>query len=244
MTDELVGFVLFWGVWLFVPMLIDGTTAVAYFIGGFRARPATRAGDRRVPLERYPLVSILIPAFNASKVLPYCLESLRRQTYPHREMEVLVIDNRSDDDTRAVISGQQAISFAGSLSLISLPYKGKPGALNAGIHRVSGEIIINIDADTVLDPEAILEMVRAFESDPSVAGATGSIEVLPSNVDPRSGEPVDIHPFKFLLAEAEFLEYYAGFRIGRQYQSQTRSLFTLAGAFSAFRREVLLKTFM
>ena len=46
------------------------------------------------------------------------------------------------------------------------------------------------------------------------------------------------------MAEAEFLEYYAGFRIGRQYQSQTKSLFTLAGAFSAFRRDVLLKTFL
>ena len=244
MTDELVGFVLFWGVWLFVPMLIDGTTAVAYFIGGFRARPSTRVSDRRVPLERYPLVSILIPAFNASKVLPYCLESLRRQTYPHREIEVLIVDNQSSDDTRAVIAGQQAISFAGNLNWISLPYKGKPGALNAGIHRVSGEIIINIDADTVLDPEAIIEMVRAFESDPNVAGATGSIEVLPADVDPRTGEHIDVHPLKYLLGEAEFLEYYAGFRIGRQYQSQTKSLFTLAGAFSAFRREVLLKTFM
>lgn len=53
-----------------------------------------------------------------------------------------------------------------------------------------------------------------------------------------------MHPFKYLMAEAEFLEYYAGFRIGRQYQSQTKSLFTLAGAFSAFRRDVLLKTFL
>ena len=96
----------------------------------------------------------------------------------------------------------------------------------------------------MLDPEAILEMVRAFELDPNVAAATGSIEVLPADVDPRTGEHVNIHPLKFLMAEAEFLEYYAGFRIGRQYQSQTKSLFTLAGAFSAFRRDVLLKTFL
>ena len=51
MTDELIGFVLFWGVWLFVPMLIDGTTAVAYFIGGWRSRPSTRAADQLKPLE-------------------------------------------------------------------------------------------------------------------------------------------------------------------------------------------------
>ncbi|NQW20674.1 MAG: glycosyltransferase [Chloroflexi bacterium] len=244
MTDELVGFVLFWGVWLFVPMLIDGTTAVAYFIGGYRSRPSTRVEARLKPLDRYPRVSILIPAYNASKVLPFCLESLRKQTYPHREMEVLIIDNQSTDDTRAVIAGQQSIRFAGSLNWISLPYKGKPGALNAGIHRVGGEIIINIDADTVLHPDSILEMVRAFDQNPKVAGATGSIEVLPADIDPRTGKRIEIHPFRYLVAEAEFLEYYAGFRIGRQYQSQTQSLFTLAGAFSAFRRDVLLKTFL
>ena len=122
MTDELVGFVLFWGVWLFVPMLIDGTTAIAYFIGGIRSRPSTRAEARLKPLDRYVRVSILIPAYNASKVLPYCLESLRKQTYPHKEMEVLVIDNQSSDDTRAVIASQQSIRFGGSLNWISLPY--------------------------------------------------------------------------------------------------------------------------
>lgn len=46
------------------------------------------------------------------------------------------------------------------------------------------------------------------------------------------------------MAQAEFVEYYEGFRIGRQYQSQTGSLFTLAGAFSAFRRDIMLRTFM
>jgi len=244
MTDELVGFVLFWGVWLFVPMLIDGTTAVAYFIGGIRARPSVRAKARQKPLDQYPRVSLLIPAYNAAKVLPYCLDSVRKQTYPHSQLDVLIIDNQSSDTTRAVVASQQAISFAGNLSLISLPYKGKSGALNAGIHRVNGEIIINIDADTVLDPDAILEMVRAFDNDPQVAGATGAIEVLPADVDPMTGEKKDVHPLRYLIAEAEFLEYFAGFRIGRQYQSQTKSLFTLAGAFSAFRRDILLKTFM
>ena len=106
MTDELLGFVLFWGVWLFVPMLIDGTTAVAYFIGGIRARPSTRAEDRNKPLERTPLVSILIPAHNASKVLPYCLDSLRKQSYPHRSIEVLIIDNQY-----CTLTGRRSVDF-------------------------------------------------------------------------------------------------------------------------------------
>ena len=78
MTDQLVGFILFWGVWLFVPMLIDGTTAVAYFIGGFSARPSTRSEASKKPLDSYPRVSILIPGYNGSHVLPDCLQSLRK----------------------------------------------------------------------------------------------------------------------------------------------------------------------
>ena len=47
-TDAILGFVLFWGVWLFVPLLIDGTTAVAYFIGALRSRKRyTRRAEER-----------------------------------------------------------------------------------------------------------------------------------------------------------------------------------------------------
>ncbi len=244
MTDHLLGFVLFWGVWLFVPMLIDGLTALAYLFGALRSRPARRLHGEGAVLKDYPLVSLIIPAHNAARVLPLCLESVRRQTYPHRQIEVLVIDNQSTDATLQVAVDQQARRFSGMMQWISLPYRGKPGALNAGIHRVRGEIIINIDADTILDKDALLEMVRAFRQDPQLAAATGAIEVLPSNVDPADGSRRAVHPMRYVLGEAEFLEYFAGFRIGRQFQTQTRSLFTLAGAFSAFRRDVLLKSTM
>ena len=244
MTDQLLGFVMFWGVWLFVPMLIDGATAVAYFMAAFRSKRQSYPTGPENPLKEYPLVSVIIPAFNAADVLGTCLESIRRQSYPHRQIEVLVVDNKSTDTTQVVLEAEQATRFDGVINWLSLPYQGKSEALNAGIHRVRGEIIVNIDADTVLHGDALLEMVRAFELNRNLAAATGAIEVLRANRDPINGEAKDVHPAKYILAEAEFLEYYAGFRIGRQYQSQTNSLFTLAGAFSGFRREILLQTFM
>ncbi|NQU96553.1 MAG: glycosyltransferase [Chloroflexi bacterium] len=237
MTDNFIGFVLFWGVWLFVPMLIDGVTAAAYFIGAFRSRPGARPRHEEAELTYYPIVSIVIPVHNGADVLASCLESIRNQSYPHDRIEVLVVDNVSTDTTREIFFEEQQKPFSGLCHWISLPYKGKPGALNAGIHRVRGDVICNIDADTVLDKDAILAMVRGFELDPMLAAATGVVEVLPLGPEYRS-------PLRYITAEAEFLEYYTGFRIGRQYQSQTGSLFTLAGAFSGFRREVLLRTFL
>jgi len=236
-TDNLLGFVLFWGVWLFVPMLIDGVTAVAYFVGAYRSRPGARPRHEEAELTYYPMVSIVVPVHNGEQVLASCMEAVRNQSYPHDRIEVLVVDNVSTDRTRDVFFEEQQKPFSGVCHWISLPYKGKPGALNAGIHRTRGDVICNIDADAVLHKDAILAVVRAFELDPRLAAATGAIEVLPLKEGSR-------RPFRYIIAEAEFLEYYTGFRIGRQYQSQTNSLFTLAGAFSAFRREVLLRTFL
>jgi putative glycosyltransferase (exosortase G-associated) len=236
MTDDLIGFVVFWGVWLLVPMMIDGVTAVAYFIGAFRARRlASRRRRRR--LEYFPSVSIIVPVHNGGEVVRKCLDSIRAQTYPHQLIEVLFVDNESTDQTLAVLMEEQGRPFGGRIEFISLPYRGKVGALNAGIHRVQGEIICNVDADTVLHPDAVVEMVFELESDPELAAATGAIEIMP--VDPKG-----MHPVRFIRAECEFMEYYTGFNIGRQYQSETNSLFTLAGAFSAFRRDVLLRTFL
>ncbi|MCH8103245.1 MAG: glycosyltransferase, partial [Chloroflexi bacterium] len=145
--------------------------------------------------------------------------------------------NLSNDSTLEIIREQQTIPFGGTLQYLSLPFQGKVGALNAGIHRVNGEIIFNLDADTVLHVNAILEIAREFQADPKLAAATGAIEIT-------SVEDQGLHPIKYAMAEAEYLEYFTGFNIGRQYQSETGSLFTLAGAFSAFRRDILHRTFL
>ncbi len=76
-------------------------------------------------------------------------------------------------------------------------------------------------------------MVAAFENDPDLIAATGAVEIRPEAHD---------HGFMRLVHECEFQEYYFGFNVGRRFESQAKSLFTLAGAFSGFRREILLST--
>ena len=244
MTDQLVGFALFWGVWMVVPLIIDGVTALAYLSAAIKAKAGRSPVGSSDPLKSYPLISVIIPSYNGAGVLPVCLKSIRGQSYPHSKIDVLIVDNQSTDDTRAVVAREQERTFAGSINLISLPYKGKAGALNAGIHHSRGDLILNADADTALDEHALLEIARAFDEDKQLAAATGSVEVLPPDRDPLTGEVRELHPLRYAMAQAEFVEYYEGFRIGRQYQSQTGSLFTLAGAFSAFRRDVMMRTFM
>jgi poly-beta-1,6-N-acetyl-D-glucosamine synthase len=236
MNTSLLAFVVYWGIWIVVPFLIDGLSALILFAGVSWARLAGRFRPYSGRLEFYPTLSVIIPVLNGEDSLGACLESIRAQTYPPQRMEVVVVDNGSSDNTFAVFNSVQQKEFGGQLQWVRTQYRGKPWALNAGIHLTSGQYLINIDADVVLAPDALSQMVAAFESDPSLSAATGSIEVLPA--------PEAAGGLATLIAECEFQEYLSAFWMGRQYQSLTNSVFTLAGGFSAFRREALLGTFL
>jgi biofilm PGA synthesis N-glycosyltransferase PgaC len=234
-TATLIGFFIFWGIWLFVPLLIDGTTAASYFWGAWRYERKLRRKREAFQLAQFPTVALIVPVRNGEAYLANCLRSIRGQTYPQDRLHVIVVDNQSADRTQEVFQEEQAQPFEGRMDIISLAFKGKAWALNAGIHMSASEFICNVDSDTVLKEDAIYNMVRAFVHDPTLAAATGTIDVLP-----LEGE--NIHPLRRAMSAAEYVEYYVAFRIGREYQSVTNSLFTLAGAFSFFRREVLLQT--
>jgi putative glycosyltransferase (exosortase G-associated) len=236
MANTLLAFFVFWGIWIVVPLLVDGLSALMLFVGVVWARLTGRLALPPLVEAFHPRVSVIIPVLNGEKTLDTCLASLRFQEYPHDCLEVFVVDNGSTDGTFAIFQQAQAQSFGGQLHWISTPFRGKPWALNAGIHLTSGKYLINIDADVVLAADAISRMVATFEANPSVSAATGGVEVLPAALE--AGR------MAHLIAECEFQEYLAAFWMGRQYQSLTQSLYTLAGAFSAFRRDVLLQTFL
>jgi biofilm PGA synthesis N-glycosyltransferase PgaC len=238
MTDALYSFLLFWAIWLLVPIAIDGTTAIAYFIGVWRSERYKIRQRLGLELDFYPMVTIIIPVHNGAPYLQKCIESIRNQSYPHEKIEVFVIDNLSNDGTFQVFAEEQLKPFGGILNWISVPQKGKAYALNAGVHIGRGEYVANIDCDAVLDKDAVFNMIKAFVADEELAAATGSVEILPRKNDNGSD------PLHYLMAECEFTEYFTSFHIGRQYQSNTDSLFTLAGAYSMFRRSILLQTFL
>ncbi|HWQ12745.1 MAG TPA: glycosyltransferase [Roseiflexaceae bacterium] len=222
----------FWGIWLFVPALIDGVTAVASLAGALLIRLRAR---RRPPLCFYPLVSIVVPVYNSGRTLAACLRSFAAQDYPRRRMEVLLINNGSSDDSFAVYARlQQELGL--TIQWHSIANKGKAWALNAGIHLAHGQYIFNIDSDTVLAPDAVRRVVEAFEAEPDLGAVTGAIRVLP----PPPGATWK----QRVLAGCEFMEYLTAFHIGREHQTLMGNLYTLSGAFSVFRRDVLLQTFL
>ena len=143
MTSTLIGFFIFWGVWLFVPLLIDGTTAISYFFGAWRYDRSIRRKREALELKEFPSVTIIVPVHNGESYLAACMESIRDQTYPHDKLHVIVVDNLSNDRTQEVFDEEAAKPFGGRMQLVSLSFMGKSWALNAGIHVSDSELIFN-----------------------------------------------------------------------------------------------------
>ena len=109
-----------------------------------------------------PLVSIVVPAFNAGATLAEALRSAQAQTY--RAIEIVVVDDGSTDDTAAVAAG-----FAG-VTLLRQANGGIAAARNAGIAAAKGEWIAPLDADDLWHPAKIERQVAAALAAPAPPG--------------------------------------------------------------------------
>lgn len=232
-TGYFIDFLVFWGVWLLVPLLIDGLTTLVTLAGVLVMRVRRRRGQRALVYE--PFISIVVPVYNSSRTLEACLRSIAAQDYPHHAMEVILINNGSTDNSFDIFV-RLKMELDLPLSWHSIMNQGKAWALNAGIYLSHGLYIFNVDSDVVLAPDAIRRVVEVMEAELDLAAVTGAIQVLPP--------PPDASITARLLAECEFFEYLTAFHVGREQQTLLQNLYTLSGAFSVFRREVLLQTFL
>ncbi len=112
-----------------------------------------------------PLVSVLIPAYNAADTLARAIESVRRQTY-HR-LEIVVVDDGSTDGTWSLLQEYDDIVA------VRQQNKGPEKARNVAVAKSSGEIIAFLDADDEWHPEKIEIQMKVFERADS-AGAVFS----------------------------------------------------------------------
>jgi len=126
--------------------------------------------------EYKPQVTVLIPAYNEEAAIVHTVNSALACDYP--KLEVLVIDDGSADHTAELV--RTNFGSDPRVRLISQPNRGKPTALNHGLAEATGEVIISIDGDTIVDPEAIPRLVRHF-ADPKVGAVAGNVKVMNRN---------------------------------------------------------------
>jgi cellulose synthase/poly-beta-1,6-N-acetylglucosamine synthase-like glycosyltransferase len=260
-------FLLIWGVWLITPVLVDGFDSVSRLITVLSHDRKRRRTRKRIAEADLPSVSVLVPAHNECEVIDRCINSIKAQDYPHDRLEIIVIDDGSTDGTgdkvEEHVNGTCPVDgyilrgmpirvgpFRGTLALIRNAQGGKSRALNAGLEASTGDIVINIDSDVVLSPNSVRHIAEYFIAHPDVDAATGNIEIDWDILEQRdrdgnlvldeNGDLItrDLSWFEHFLVKSQFLEYLTAFDIGRRSQGITGTMYSLAGACSAFRREV------
>jgi biofilm PGA synthesis N-glycosyltransferase PgaC len=139
------------------------------------ARLVQRAPRQAAGAPEWPAISIVLAARNEGRRLPARLRNLLSIAYPGPR-QVIVVSDGSTDDTAAVVA-----QFGGAVHLIEVPKGGKPAALNAGVARATGDIIVFADARQQVSPDALIHLVAGF-ADPHVGGVTGEL-VLDAECD-------------------------------------------------------------
>src|ERR1051325_2974944 len=135
--------------------------AIAYVIAGYPLLLRWRARNYGMPVAKKTqtkTVSILIAVHNGERFLEEKLESVVQLDYPRELIEVFVLSDGSTDRTPEIARRYAAQG----IQLIELPRSGKPVALNAGIARSQGEILVLTDVRQVLEPDSLRELVACF----------------------------------------------------------------------------------
>ena len=110
-----------------------------------------------------PKVSIIIPCYNEQSTIRFLLEALREQTFPRADMEVIISDGFSTDNTRAVIAAFQKDFPDLSVRVVDNTHRSIPSAVNRAIESSRGEIIIRLDAHSKPYLDYVEKCVKAHE---------------------------------------------------------------------------------
>jgi cellulose synthase/poly-beta-1,6-N-acetylglucosamine synthase-like glycosyltransferase len=166
-------------------------------------------------------ISVLIPAHNEGASIRKTIESILENTYPNKE--IVIIDDHSTDDTF-----QQAYPYykKGLIKLVqrSQGVGSKSGAINFGIVFATGDLVLVMDGDTLLERNALAE-VAWFMTVSDMVAVAGNVRIL-------SGDYGVVN----LLTKCQSYEYLIAFELGRRIRLMMKILVIIPGAFGAFRK--------
>jgi len=193
----------FWSTMLFVPMAVF----------------SKHREELQPELQFYPTVSIIIPAYNEEKVIIHTIEALLETKYPKKE--IIFVDDGSKDRTLDI-----AMQYKDKITVLHKENGGKASALNYGLVYAKGEIVVIVDADTIIGRNSLKEMMKGFQVNEHVAAVAGNIKVR-NRVN--------------IITKCQALEYITGIQIVRRAFDIFGSITIVPGALGAFKKSFLLE---
>jgi cellulose synthase/poly-beta-1,6-N-acetylglucosamine synthase-like glycosyltransferase len=210
-----------------------------------------------------PAVSIIVPAFNEELSIVENVRAMLVLKYP--EFEVVVVDDGSTDatferlrDAFDLVETNHAVTnevpTIGEVISVHVPAGGGPlivvrkanagrrsDAVNVGLNTVNHPLVCMIDADSLLEEDALLRVVKPFIDDPRRVVASGGVIRAANGSRIESGHVVDATMPRRWVERVQVLEYLRSFLLGRTGWSKVGGLLIISGAFGVFRRDIVVE---
>ncbi|MBE5895110.1 MAG: poly-beta-1,6 N-acetyl-D-glucosamine synthase [Lachnospiraceae bacterium] len=190
---------------------------IMFYISNERRKP--------LPLNKTPMVSILVPCYNEAETIENTVRELSKIQYPN--YEIIVINDGSSDNTEEVVCG--LLETYEKMRFINLKENnGKANALYLGLIAANGEILVGVDSDSYLMPDALDYFVPHFTNPYNgerVGAVTGNPRVRNRNT---------------LLAKLQLCEYASIISLIKRTQRIWGKVMTVSGVVVAFRKRALL----
>lgn len=206
-----------------------------------------------------PPITLIAPAYNEEAT---CVESVRSLlTLEYPEYEILVVNDGSVDSTIERLTEAFNLQPASrvltaelesaevrqvlrsrrhpNLWVIDKENGGKADALNAGLNYCQTPLFCAMDADSLIEPEALIRIVRPFLEDADTIAAGGVLRIANGCVV-KQGRVIDVRLPKNFLAQLQVLEYLRAFLSGRMGWDALDATLVISGAFGIFKRSVVV----
>ena len=179
------------------------------------------SGKREIDPAFKPFISVVVAAYNEEKVICETIDSILESDYEN--FEIVVVNDGSKDGTSKIV--EETYCGNPKVRLINKDNGGKSSAVNIGFKESSGELVVALDADTLIARDAISLLVSHFKNE-NVAAVSGNVKVG------------NIHN---MLTKWQHIEYVTGFNLERRAFSVFNCITVVPGAIGAWKKEVVAK---
>lgn len=218
--------------WLYLYSIIAATFLLSrYFFATFY-RPV------KIDPDYTPGVTLIIPCFNEENWIDRTIKSCINQDYPADKLEIIVVDDHSNDhsverisetveELKAADTREGGYRVEGRIRYIVQKYnKGKREAMALGAKEAQHELLVFVDSDSFLDPFAVRNIVQPFK-DKEMGGVSGRTDVA--------------NTYTNALTRMQSVRYYIAFRIMKAAESYFDAVTCLSGPLSCYRRDLVLR---
>ena len=210
-------------------ILLQALSLILFFnrwIAGVSLKLLRRKVFDEVDHSFEPTVTVVVPMFNEGVAIKDTLDSLLRLRYPAGKLDIVVIDDCSTDD-----SYEHACAVArtsgGRLKVLRNPHNlGKRRSINRAVRRSRSEIIVSVDSDVTVSPDAVRHMVARFTR-PDIAAVGGWVDVR--------------NKYDNWLTRMQTVKYFLSYHFLKNIEWAFQRVMCLSGCLTAYRREVLVE---